>query len=51
MPLMITTSQRHVRLGDLREGRCEYGFFYNSVACCSGLDGRSSLSCYFDSHD
>ncbi|KAI0769196.1 Cl-channel protein [Irpex lacteus] len=25
-------------LGDLREGRCEYGFFYNSVACCSGLD-------------
>ncbi|KAI0316004.1 chloride channel [Amylostereum chailletii] len=25
-------------LGDLREGRCTYGFFYNSVACCSGLD-------------
>ncbi|KIK08951.1 hypothetical protein K443DRAFT_671998 [Laccaria amethystina LaAM-08-1] len=25
-------------LGDLREGRCSYGFFYNSVACCSGLD-------------
>ncbi|KAI0091504.1 chloride channel [Irpex rosettiformis] len=25
-------------LGDLREGRCVYGFFYNSVACCSGLD-------------
>jgi chloride channel 3/4/5 len=26
------------RLGDIREGRCLYGFFYNSVACCSGLD-------------
>lgn len=26
------------RLGDLREGRCSYGFFYNQVACCSGLD-------------
>ncbi len=26
------------RLGDLREGRCTYGFFYNQVACCSGLD-------------
>ncbi|KAK7685663.1 hypothetical protein QCA50_011007 [Cerrena zonata] len=25
-------------LGDLREGRCRYGFFYNQVACCSGLD-------------
>ncbi|KAH9893401.1 chloride channel [Cubamyces lactineus] len=25
-------------LGDLREGRCAYGFFYNQVACCSGLD-------------
>ncbi|KAH9913990.1 chloride channel [Epithele typhae] len=25
-------------LGDLREGRCSYGFFYNQVACCSGLD-------------
>lgn len=25
-------------LGDLREGRCTYGFFYNQVACCSGLD-------------
>ncbi|KZV63169.1 Cl-channel protein, partial [Peniophora sp. CONT] len=25
-------------LSDLREGRCTYGFFYNSVACCSGLD-------------
>ncbi|PPQ79064.1 hypothetical protein CVT26_003969 [Gymnopilus dilepis] len=25
-------------LGDLREGRCSYGFFYNSNACCSGLD-------------
>ncbi|KDQ61345.1 hypothetical protein JAAARDRAFT_149999 [Jaapia argillacea MUCL 33604] len=25
-------------LSDLREGRCSYGFFYNQVACCSGLD-------------
>ncbi|KAF5373298.1 hypothetical protein D9615_007485 [Tricholomella constricta] len=25
-------------LGDLREGRCSYGFFYNQVACCSGID-------------
>jgi chloride channel 3/4/5 len=25
-------------LGDLREGRCSYGIFYNSVACCQGLD-------------
>ncbi|KAG6828920.1 hypothetical protein H0H92_006306 [Tricholoma furcatifolium] len=25
-------------LGDLREGHCSYGFFYNQVACCSGLD-------------
>ena len=28
------------RLGDLREGRCTYGFFYNQVTCCSGLDGE-----------
>ncbi|THH09923.1 hypothetical protein EW145_g1683 [Phellinidium pouzarii] len=25
-------------LSDLREGRCAYGFFYNQVVCCSGLD-------------
>lgn len=25
-------------LSDLREGRCTYGFFYNQVACCSGLN-------------
>ncbi|KAJ7623517.1 Cl-channel protein [Roridomyces roridus] len=24
-------------LGDLREGRCIYGFFYNQVACCSDV--------------
>ncbi|KAJ7272542.1 Cl-channel protein [Mycena haematopus] len=24
-------------LGDLREGRCSYGFFYNQVTCCSGV--------------
>lgn len=27
-----------VRLSDLREGHCSDGFFYNQVACCSGLD-------------
>lgn len=25
---------------DLREGRCSYGFFYNRVACCTGIDGK-----------
>ncbi|KAF9531719.1 Cl-channel protein [Crepidotus variabilis] len=25
-------------LSDLREGRCSHGFFYNSNACCTGLD-------------
>ncbi|KAL0953386.1 hypothetical protein HGRIS_004625 [Hohenbuehelia grisea] len=25
-------------LGDLREGRCTYGLFYNQAACCSGID-------------
>ncbi|KAG8846614.1 hypothetical protein FRB91_000657 [Serendipita sp. 411] len=25
-------------LSDLKTGRCKYGFFYNEVACCSGLD-------------
>ncbi|PPQ91494.1 hypothetical protein CVT25_013751 [Psilocybe cyanescens] len=25
-------------LSDLREGHCSYGFFYNSNACCTGLD-------------
>ncbi|KAJ3762065.1 Cl-channel protein [Lentinula raphanica] len=25
-------------LGDLREGRCQEGIFYNQVSCCSGLD-------------
>lgn len=28
------------RLGDLREGRCEYGFFYNAASCCAGMDGE-----------
>lgn len=39
-----------LRLGDLREGRCVYGFFYNQVACCSGLDRNELflfLSGYF----
>lgn len=27
-------------LSDLRAGRCTYGFFYNEVACCSGLNGK-----------
>ncbi|CAK5273784.1 unnamed protein product [Mycena citricolor] len=30
-------------LGDLREGRCSYGFFYNQVACCSGVKGVLKL--------
>ncbi|KAJ7173729.1 Cl-channel protein [Mycena filopes] len=25
-------------LGDLREGRCSYGFFYNQVSCCSDVN-------------
>ncbi|KAG8760083.1 hypothetical protein FRC12_009629, partial [Ceratobasidium sp. 428] len=25
-------------LGDIRTGRCSYGFFYNEISCCSGLD-------------
>jgi hypothetical protein len=34
-------------LSDLRSGRCRYGFFYNEVACCSGLDGeRGELYTY-----
>jgi len=32
-----------VRLGDLREGRCSYGFFYNSNACCSGAGGMNYI--------
>lgn len=34
------------RLGDLREGRCSYGFFYNSNACCTGLDRMSDLGTF-----
>ena len=26
------------RLGDIREGRCDRGIFYNQAVCCSGLD-------------
>ncbi|KXN86575.1 H(+)/Cl(-) exchange transporter 3 [Leucoagaricus sp. SymC.cos] len=43
-------------LGDLREGRCSYGFFYNQVACCSGIDPGEicyewkSWSTYFGFH-
>lgn len=41
-PRGCTMNIHHVavllRLGDLREGRCSYGFFYNQAACCSGLD-------------
>ena len=33
-------------LSDLREGRCAYGFFYNQVACCSGLDCAYDMSEY-----
>ncbi|KAJ7695038.1 Cl-channel protein [Mycena rosella] len=25
-------------LGDLREGRCSYGFFYNQVSCCNDVN-------------
>ncbi|KAK2463643.1 hypothetical protein APHAL10511_004394 [Amanita phalloides] len=25
-------------LGDIREGRCSHGFFYNQVTCCRGVD-------------
>lgn len=32
-----SNEERCCRLGDLREGRCTYGFFYNQVACCSDL--------------
>lgn len=32
-------------LGDLREGRCEYGFFYNSVSCCAGTDAGLGEKC------
>lgn len=38
IPEWVTSD--HLRLGDIREGRCAYGVFYNSVACCSGLDGE-----------
>ncbi|KAJ7132162.1 Cl-channel protein [Mycena epipterygia] len=31
-------------LGDLREGRCSYGFFYNQVACCSGVDAGEACT-------
>ncbi len=33
------------RLGDLREGRCTYGFFYNQNTCCSGLDRTRPYVC------
>ena len=36
-PIILTRLVR-LRLGDLRDGRCTYGFFYNQVMCCSGLD-------------
>jgi len=32
-----------IRLGDLREGRCSYAFFYNSNACCHALDRKKRL--------
>ncbi|KLO19071.1 Cl-channel protein [Schizopora paradoxa] len=34
-------------LSDLREGRCEYGIFYNQVACCSGLDPGEDCTQWF----
>lgn len=37
--LLVNLTEEHLsRLSDLRHGRCVYGFFYNQVACCSGLD-------------
>lgn len=30
-------------LSDIKTGRCKYGFYYNQVACCSGLDGNINL--------
>jgi chloride channel 3/4/5 len=41
--IVLLTSE-WVRLSDLREGHCSYGFFYNQVACCSGLDRGSVYS-------
>ena len=32
VPIMISN-----RLADLREGRCSYGFLYNSNTCCAGV--------------
>jgi len=32
------------RLGDIREGRCDRGIFYNQVVCCSGLDCEHRIS-------
>ncbi|KAH6916019.1 Cl-channel protein [Coprinopsis sp. MPI-PUGE-AT-0042] len=32
-------------LGDLREGRCEYGFFYNAASCCAGMDVGPGEKC------
>ena len=26
------------RLGDIREGRCDRGIFYNEAVCCSGVN-------------
>lgn len=36
------------RLGDLREGRCTYGFFYNQNTCCSGLDRTRHTFALYD---
>ena len=42
-PVVLTHLLRR-RLGDLRDGRCTYGFFYNQVMCCSGLDRAHACS-------
>ncbi|KAJ6581159.1 Cl-channel protein [Mycena capillaripes] len=31
-------------LADLREGRCSYGFFYNQVSCCSGVNSGEACT-------
>ncbi|KAJ7746724.1 Cl-channel protein [Mycena maculata] len=33
-------------LGDLREGRCSYGFFYNQVACCSDVTSGEACTAW-----
>lgn len=36
--ILTKRSKLVYRLGDIREGRCDRGIFYNQTVCCSGLD-------------